>query len=37
LEKDVNRVIDLMQNIKSLNISITKLDQHLDNLQKGID
>jgi len=35
-DEDVNRIIDLMQNINKLNINITNLDQQLDKLQKGI-
>lgn len=35
-DDDVNRIVDLMQNINKLNINITNLNQQLDKLQQGI-
>ncbi|MEA4925124.1 MAG: DUF1002 domain-containing protein [Syntrophomonadaceae bacterium] len=35
-DEDVNRIIELMQNINKLNINITNLNQQLDKLQQGI-
>jgi uncharacterized protein YpuA (DUF1002 family) len=36
-EDDINRIVALMQNINNLNINVSKLNQQLDKLQKGIE
>lgn len=35
-EDDISRIVDLMQKINSLNINVSKLNQQLDKLQKGV-
>ena len=35
--EDTKRIIDLMQNLNSLNLNISKLNQQLDKLQKGFE
>lgn len=36
-EEEIQRIIDLMQNLNSLNINISKLNQQLDKLQQGLE
>lgn len=36
-EEDIDRIIDLMQNLNRLDINISKLNQQLDKLQKGLE
>ena len=36
-EEDIKRIIDLMQNLKRLNLKLSKLNQQLDKLQKGFE
>lgn len=36
-EEDIQRIIDLMQNLNRLNINISKLNQQLNKLQQGLE
>jgi len=35
-EEDISRIVELMQRINDLNINVSKLNQQLDKLQKGV-